>query len=348
MGLVNNTLLCLLRGLELVVMDPFHFVGNPSLWLRTLHEVRATQSWSPNFGYALCTQRVQDGELDGVRLDAMRGFWNAGEKVHHQTFVDFFERFRDHGVAWNALKANFGCAENIGGATFTDPDGELVVEHVDARALHHERVARVVAPDFDGLRETVVSTGKGHPGLQVLVLDDDGEPLGDGLVGRIALASPSHMVGFLGQPEETRRVLRDGHVITGDLGYLREGELFWVGRHREQINLSGAKHDPSDFEEALDGIPELRKGCFAAFGVEDATLGTQRLVVLCEVRELRDLGVALCDAIRAAIATRHGVRVAEVGLTAKGQLTKTSSGKRRHLHFRDAYLAGEIEVLVRG
>lgn len=348
MGLVNNTLLCLLRGLELVVMDPFHFVGNPSSWLRTLHEVGATQTWSPNFGYALCTQRVQDSELDGVRLDRMRGFWNAGEKVHHQTFVDFFERFRDHGVAWRSLKANFGCAENIGGATFTDPDGELVVEHVDPTALHQQGVARVVPPGVAGPREAVVSTGKGHPTLRPLVLDDDGRPLGDGLVGRIALASPSRMVGFLGQPEETRRVMGEGHVVTGDLGYLRDGELFWVGRHREQINLSGAKHDPSDFEGALDGVPGLRKGCFAAFGVEDAALGTQRLVVLCEVRELSDATVALCDAVRAAIATQHGVRVSEVGLTARGTLTKTSSGKRRHLHFRDAWLAGELEVLVRG
>jgi acyl-CoA synthetase (AMP-forming)/AMP-acid ligase II len=156
------------------------------------------------------------------------------------------------------------------------------------------------------------------------------------------------MVGFLGQPEESRRVLGDGHVLTGDLGYLRDGELFWVGRHREQINISGVKHDPSDFEGALNGIAGLRKGCFAAFGVEDEALGTQQLVVLCEVRELQGDGLELCDTIRAAIATQLGVRVSVVGLTAKGQLTKTSSGKRRHLHFRDAYLSGALEVLVRG
>lgn len=348
MGLINNTLLCLIRGLELVVMDPFHFVGNPALWLRTLHQVGATQTWSPNFGFAVAAQRIRDREVEGVRLDRMRGFWNAGEKVHYRTFVDFWERFRGHGLQWTSLKANFGCAENIGGATFTDPVGELVVERVDSDALHRGRVAEVVDASFEGLSETVVSTGKGHPTLEVRILGDDGERLEDGRVGRIALASPSRMVGFLGQPEHTREVLGDDHVLTGDLGYLRGGELFWVGRDREQINLAGVKYDPSDLELALDEIEPLRKGCFAAFGVEDEQLGTQRLVVLCELRDpLEGDGVELCEAIRAAVARRLGISASEVALTPRGQLTKTSSGKRRHLHFRDAFLAGDLEILVR-
>jgi fatty-acyl-CoA synthase len=348
MGLVNNTLLCLSRGLELVVMDPFDFVRDPALWLRTLHEAGATQTWSPNFGYALATERIQDHELEGVRLQGMRGFWNAGEKVHHRTFVEFFERFRSHGVRWASLKANFGCAENVGGATFTDPDQELVVERVDSDLLHGSRVAQVVPTSFAGRAETVVSTGRGHPTLSVRILGDDGAVLDDGVVGRIALASPSRMVGFLGQPEASRDILGDDDVRTGDLGYLRGGELFWVGRDREQINLAGVKLDPSDLEVALNGFEPLRKGCFAAFGVEDQRLGTQRLVVLCEVREpFEGDGLGLCRAIRAAIAVTLGVSASEVALVARGELTKTSSGKRRHLHFRDAFVSGSLSLLVR-
>jgi fatty-acyl-CoA synthase len=348
MGLVNNTLLCLARGLELVVMDPFHFVGDPSLWLRTMHAVDATQTWSPNFGYALAAQRIQDTDIEGVQLEGMRGFWNAGEKVHHRTFVAFYERFRGHGVRWPALKANFGCAENIGGATFTDPHGELVVEHVDPDALHRRRAAEPVDPTTATQFETVVSTGCGHPSLAVHILGDDGAVLEDGRVGRIALASPSRMVGFLGQPEATREVLGDDHVLTGDLGYLREGELFWVGRDREQINLSGVKYDPSDFEAALDRVAALRKGCFAAFGVVDEQHGTQRLVVISEVRSAPEGdGLALCEAIRTEIATSLGVSVSEVALARRGQLEKTSSGKRRHLSLGHAYVAGTLELLVR-
>ena len=347
MGLVNNTLLCLVKGLELVLMDPFHFVGNPALWLKVLDQVGATQTWSPNFGYALAAQRIREGELEGVRLDRMRGFWNAGEKVHYQTFEAFYERFEGHGLAWNALKANFGCAENIGGATFTDPHGAMVVERVDLDALHGRRVAEIVDSSYEHA-ETVVSTGTAHPTLEARILGDDNEALADGHVGRIALVSPSRMVGFMGEPEKTREVLGDDYVLTGDLGYLRAGELFWVGRDREQINLSGMKYDPSDFEAALDEIEPLRKGCFAAFGVEDEELGTQRLVVLCEVRgPLEGDGVELCASIRASVARSLGISVSEVVLTARGQLTKTSSGKRRHLHFRDEYLAGTLDVLVR-
>jgi fatty-acyl-CoA synthase len=346
MGLINNFLLCLVRGLDLVLMDPFHFVGDPALWLRTLHAVGATQTWSPNFGYALAAQRVTDASMEGVRLDGMRGFWNAGEKVHHATFVAFHERFAGHGLRWSALKANFGCAENVGGATFTAPDGELVVERVRAETLREDGVAEVVDASFDGRAETVVSTGRGHPRLDVRILGNDGSVLGDGRVGRIALASPSRMVGFLGEPERSGEVLGEDHVLTGDLGYLRAGELFWVGRDREQINLSGVKFDPSDFEDAINAVEGVRKGCFAAFGVEDERLGSQRLVVLCEVQDGVEVDQAgVCTAIRAGIALGLGVSVFEVHLTPKGQLTKTSSGKRRHLHFRDAFLRGAVEIV---
>ena len=135
-------------------------------------------------------------------------------------------------------------------------------------------------------------------------------------------------------------------VLTGDLGYLRGEELFWVGRKRERINLAGVKHDPSDFEALLNEIEGLRKGCFAAFGVEDESIGTQRLYLVCEVVKdvQRPLG-EICDEIRREIATRLGVTPGEVALVEKGLLTKTSSGKRRHLHFRDLYLKGGVDCL---
>ena len=247
-----------------------------------------------------------------------------------------------HGVAHGHQSARCGIDQVAGGAR--------------GIALHNGEIFRkrdVGAQVVDGAQVI------GHDGqvLEVAAMNQDllqrsepmdDEVLADGHVGRIALVSPSRMVGFLGEPEKSREVLGDDYVLTGDLGYLRAGELFWVGRDREQINLSGMKYDPSDFEAALNQIDALRKGCFAAFGVEDEELGTQRLVVLCELRSaLEGDGVELCASIRASVASNLGISVSEVVLTARGQLTKTSSGKRRHLHFRDEYLAGNVDVLVR-
>lgn len=348
MGLVNNLMVCLLRGIPLALMNPIDFIRRPALWLKVMHDAQATETWAPNFGYAIAAQRIADADIEGVRLDHVRGFWSAGEKVHIGTFEEFHRRFESRGVRWESLKANFGCAENVGGATFTDPDGALVVERLESAALYERREAVVADVAYAGETERVVSTGKGHPLLRVLVLGPDGAPLPDGVVGEVALESPSRLIGFLGQPNESAKILKGEHVITGDLGYLRGGELFWVGRSRERINLAGAKHDPSDFEAPLDEVEGLRKGCFAAFGVEDGQLGTERLVLVCELAEKAARPLPeICDEVRRRVALKLGVTVSEVALVEKGMLTKTSSGKRRHLHFRDLYVSGGVDLLYR-
>jgi acyl-CoA synthetase (AMP-forming)/AMP-acid ligase II len=146
------------------------------------------------------------------------------------------------------------------------------------------------------------------------------------------------MDGYLGDVGATRRAFRGRLLRTGDLGYVRDGEFFWTGRVRERITIRGRKLDPSDFEEALLGIPRLRKGCFAAFGVDDRAQGTQRLVIVAEADPSAAGPLAnLVNEVRTCVFGRFGLMVDDVVLVRKGTLTKTSSGKRRHRHFRDLY-----------
>ncbi len=346
MGLVNNFLLCLTLGIPLVMLSPHDFVKRPAVWLQALSATGATTTWSPNFGFALAAQRVRDDQLDGVRLDRVRGFWNAAERIHLDTMRAFQERFEPFGVRPEALKTNFGCAENIGGATFSDLDGTFVFEYVDAVALQEERVATVVDPASERSM-AVVGVGRPHPRMNAAILDERGEPLPDGMVGEIGLDTPSAMVGYLGDEQATAAARRNGYLLTGDLGYRRDREVFWVGRVQERINVRGRKVDPSDFEAALLAVPALRPGSFAAFGVDDPASGTQRVVLVAELREGRpETPDEVIDAVRDEVVGRLGLAVSEVVLVQPGTLTKTSSGKRRHRHFRRLYLAGELPGLV--
>src|SRR5439155_12425759 len=97
----------------------------------------------------------------------------------------------------------------------------------------------------------VVSAGHPAPGVRVEILSRRGRPVPDGRIGEVALATPSRMKGYLKDKTATNRALRSGFLRTGDLGYKRNGELFWVGRLRERINVYGRKLDPSDFEYLL-------------------------------------------------------------------------------------------------
>ncbi len=355
---------CLCCGVPLAQMTPHDFIKRPALWLRTLSNIQATVTWSPNFGFAVCAAAVRDADLEGVRLDEVRAFYNAAERIHQSTIQRFHERFAPFGVGPHALRTNFGCAENVGGATFSDPHGPYVVECVDADCLEKDRLA-VPAPagaaGRQGRTAEIVGVGRPAPGLEIEILDDDREPLPPGTVGELAIRTPSRLLRYLDDEEATRRAIHDDLLLTGDLGYVRNGEVFWVGRVRERIVLSGRKFDPRDFEQAMLSVEGLRPGCFVAFGVDDPARGSQKLVIAAEVRDslaspateeargggettedTRDELEHLRQRVHAAVLQEVGVRIDELMLVPQGSLTKTSSGKRRHRHCKDLYLRGEF------
>ena len=347
MGLVNNLFLCLIKRVPLVMLDTLQFVRKPAMWLRTLSTAGGTVAWSPNFGFALAAHRIRDQELDGVRLDHVRGFWCAAERIHLDTMRQFMDRFAPYGVRPSAMKTNFGCAENVGGATFSDANGDFVFEHIDRRAFFERGVARPV-PEASNDTLSVVGVGRPYPGMRIDILSRTGRPLPDGHVGEIGLVTPSRMNGYLRNSSETKRALYGRYLRTGDFGYKRGNEIFWTGRVRERINIHGNKYDPSDFEPVLLGVPGLREGCFAAFGIDDGQSGTQKPVVVAEVRKsAREERERIVQGIRQEIVSKLGVTVNEVLLLPEGSMSKTSSGKRRHRYYKELYLAGELQALSR-
>ncbi len=344
MGLVNNFFLCMARGIPLVLLSPQEFVRRPALWLRSLSQTGATVTWSPNFGFALTARKAQESELQGVRLDHVRAFWNAAERIHAETFDAFHSRFAALGVRREALKTNFGCAENVGGATFSCANELPPREHIDRRVLDERGIARVSSATNDAEKVVLISAGVAHPTIKIRILSPRGRVLADGHVGEICLDTPSRMLRFHQNARETRRALRGGLLHTGDLGYLRNGHLFWVGRLRERITIHGKKIDPSAFESIFASTPGLREGCFAAFGVSDEQLGTERLIVVGEVRSpLTESLKNLTATISRKCFLQLGITPGDIVLVPTGTLAKTSSGKRRHRHFRKLYLDGGLE-----
>ncbi len=348
MGLVNNFFLCLAKSIPLVWLQATDFVKKPARWLAALHASGATTTWSPNFGFAMAALRVTDEEMEGVSLAGVRGFWNAAERIHAETLAQFRARFEPFGLQPHALKTNFGCAENVGGATFTKPDESPKIERLDRTALHDDSIARMVpesVPDEAAVK--IVSTGLPCPGMTIRIVDAEDKELSEGHVGEVSIHTPSRMAGYLDDPEETAFAIRGDWLHTGDVGYLRGGELFWTGRLRERMNLNGKKFDPSDFERVLLSVDGLREGCFAAFGVDDPKRGSQRLVIISELRDgaARAPEQVMAD-LRREIAGIMGLSVSEILLLPQGIMSKTSSGKRRHRFYRELFTRGELEPLA--
>ena len=142
--------------------------------------------------------------------------------------------------------------------------------------------SRATTPDPKaGVREG--SVGRPIPGVTVRVVSlDDGTLLETNQSGMLQISGPNIMSGYLGQPELTAKVLKDGWYITGDLGYIDDdGFVFVTGRQSRFSNIGGEMVPHIQIEEAITQFVGDNEGqiSVAVTSVPDEKKG-ERLIVL--------------------------------------------------------------------
>jgi acyl-[acyl-carrier-protein]-phospholipid O-acyltransferase / long-chain-fatty-acid--[acyl-carrier-protein] ligase len=142
--------------------------------------------------------------------------------------------------------------------------------------------SRATTPDPKaGVREG--SVGRPIPGVTVRVVSlDDGTLLETNQSGMIQISGPNIMSGYLGQPELSAKVLKDGWYITGDLGYIDDdGFVFVTGRQSRFSKIGGEMVPHIQIEEAITQFVGDNEGqiSVAVTSVPDEKKG-ERLIVL--------------------------------------------------------------------
>ena len=342
MGLIGAWLGSLYHGIPVALMSPLAFLARPSRWLTMLSRHRGTISAAPNFAFDLCVKRVTDDEIAGVDLSAWRLAVNGSEAVTADTLTRFSARFAASGFRATALAPMYGLAETAVGLTATTPDRGPRVDTVCRDTFERTRYA---APAQSDERSPLrfVSCGTPLPGHEVRVVDADGHAVRERAEGRIEFRGPSVTAGYHRNPALTRAAIRAGWMDSGDLGYVADRELYVTGRRKDIIIKAGRNLYPQEIEDLVGGVPGVRRGCVAAFGVPDPALGTERLVVVAETRARdRDTQARLHAAVVEQVIDAIGLPPDTVVIAAPGAVLKTSSGKIRRSATRDAYLTGAI------
>jgi acyl-CoA synthetase (AMP-forming)/AMP-acid ligase II len=343
MGLVGCVLPALERPADLTLLPPEAFVARPGLWLRGISASGATVSAAPTFGYARALRRVRDEELARVDLAGWRVALCGAETVVAETLRAFAGRFARWGFRAEALTAVYGLAEAGLAVTFGALGRGLGSARFDRGAL----LAGRATPSPQG-RE-VASVGVPVPGFALALRDDSGHEVAVGRVGSVWMRGPSLMAGYLGDPGATARPLRDGWLDSGDLGFLRDGELYLVGRRHDVVVMRGRNHAPEEIEEAAGRVAGVRAGGVAAVGWLPEEAAEEELLLLVERERTRVDGVdALAAACRGAVLAATGLDAARVAVLEPGTLPRTSSGKLRRGEALRRWLAGELLLAPRG
>lgn len=126
------------------------------------------------------------------------------------------------------------------------------------------------------------SIGKPLPGVQVRIVDEDGDDVEEGDPGEIAVRGPNVFSGYYNHPEETKQAFTgDGWLRTGDIGYADDdGYIFLVDRKKDLVIVSGFNVYPREVEDVLYRHPKVSE--VAAIGVPHPYTGesVKALVVL--------------------------------------------------------------------
>jgi acyl-[acyl-carrier-protein]-phospholipid O-acyltransferase/long-chain-fatty-acid--[acyl-carrier-protein] ligase len=135
-----------------------------------------------------------------------------------------------------------------------------------------------------GFRQVGAKRGKiGHPlpGVSVRVVDPETmQPVPVGQPGLLLVRGPNVMKGYLGRPEQTAEVLRDGWYITGDIASEDEDGFLQITDRLSRFSKIGGEMVPHiRVEEALHELAGKTEQTFAVAGVPDERKG-ERLVVL--------------------------------------------------------------------
>ncbi len=347
MGLVGGLLQTVYHGAWSRLLSPVALLQDPFRWLAAISRYRADTSGGPNFAYDFCAQRVTPEQAATLDLSTWSVAAIGSEPVRAETMDRFAATFEACGFRREAFCPCYGLAEATLLVT-SRPKGELpVVLPVSAAALEEGRAD----PGADA--RPLVGCGRPWLGQEVRIVDPEARTvLPDGRVGEVWVRGESVAAGYWGRPEETdwtfRARLADGgegpYLRTGDLGFVREGELFVTGRIKGVVIVRGRNHYPQDIEETVQSVhPALRKGCGAAF--EETRDGRPGVVVVQEVdRRSRGLDVRqLVADVRQAVAERHGLQLHDLQLLEFGSIPKTSSGKVRRYACRVEYARGGLK-----
>jgi thioester reductase-like protein len=350
MGLIGAYLFQLVTGGTLYGCSPLDFLRRPALWLETLSRYQATYTSSPNFGYEYCLspERVPDALLEGLDLSSVQVFMNASETVRPSTYRGFLERFEKYGLRPEALVAAYGLAEN----TLAVSNSGRQSVRLDRKSLNARAV--VIAAETTPLDQQLelISCGKPLDGMHVRIVDPDtGTAVENDGIGEIWIAGPSTCQAYWNMPELSEQVFGNSitgdcsearaYLRTGDLGFLRDGELFVCGRLKDIVILRGQNYYPEDLEAAIEKTSErIQFGSVAAFRGLD---GEERLIV---VIGLGGQGAPPDpDEITSALRAYGYTGPHTIVFVRRQAIKRTTSGKVARSATRDKWLDGSLRTI---
>ncbi|HXT68206.1 MAG TPA: SDR family NAD(P)-dependent oxidoreductase [Vicinamibacterales bacterium] len=358
-GLIAGVVTPIYAGCRSYVLPPAAFVQSPIRLLRTIDRYRSHATTGPNFMFDACVDDTSPEEREGLDLSSWKMAWNGAEPVRAETLRRFTEAYRPYGFDPSAHKPGYGLAEATLCVSACPADQASISLTCRSDALQRHQVE--ICEKDDPLATTLVGSGRVGGQMRVEIVNPQTRTrCAPGEVGEIWISGPGVTLGYWNQPELTFETFQarivDFHgnsaeegpwLRSGDLGFLRDGELFVAGRLKDLMIIRGRNVYPQDVEHVVEQSHQaLRSGSCAAFAVDQD--GREELAVVVEMkragRRSVDLEDIFANVVRSCL-EHFELRPQTVVVVKPYGTPKTSSGKVMRNACRARFQAGDLAVV---
>jgi long-chain acyl-CoA synthetase len=222
------------------------------LFLEAVRDYRVTKTMlTPT----MVIMALQEPDFDSYDLTSLRQFMYGSSPMAVEWIKRALERFKGVDV--------------IQGYGLTETSPILTILGMD------EHVAALASGDFTRLR----GAGQAIVGVDLRILDEDGQEVPTGEVGEVAVRGPNVTRGYLDRPEDNAAAFRKGWFHTGDVGRVdEEGFLYLMDRKKDMIITGGENVYSSEVEAVIYQYPKVHE-C-AVVGVPDDRYGEALLAAV--------------------------------------------------------------------
>jgi len=341
MGLIGVHIASFVAGIQQYIMPTGLFVRRPTLWMRKVSEHRATQLYSPNFGYKHYLTFFKPEQESGLDLSCVRFISNGAEPISVDLCYEFLQSLAQYGLKKNTILPSYGLAEGTIGVCLAKVGKEIVPIYLDRRSLDvGDTIKEIEADDINAL--SFVFIGHSIDNCFVRITDDKNNIFDDNKIGHIQIRGDNVTSRYYNNKKATSNAItKDGWLDTGDLGFMREGKLVITGRAKDIIFVNGQNFYPHDIERVAEKIDEIDLGKIAVCGIFNQEKRKEEIVAFVLFKKSEEKFIPLLLELKALIGSQLGLELASVIPVKK--MPKTTSGKVQRFKLAQWYQNGEYD-----
>ena len=341
MGLIGFHLTPLFAGWNHYIMPTELFIRNPNLWLGKITEYRITFTSSPNFGYQYVLKYLDRSKWDGLDLSCLRVIVNGAEPISAGICHEFLRKLKPFGLRQDAIFPVYGLAEASLAVTFSKINTSIITLTVDRTRLNIGDEITEVTNLKDGL--TLVELGTAVDYCEIRIIGNEQEVLGDRVVGHIQIRGDNVIDRYYRNPTGLIK-FEDGWLDTGDLGFLKDQNLYVTGREKDIVFVNGRNYYSFDIERAAENVGGIELGKIVIAGYFDDEIARDKIIAFVFHKGQIGHFIPIAEELKRRLNYLLDIVIDET-IPVK-EISKTTSGKIQRYRMLEKYRAGEYASII--